>query len=1113
MSKVSTDRLKVLLYKFLDDSKDSEFEIRFGTKGIKKISKNNFDNVVSYLLAKNFKLSEENQILKIRNEYIDPKTGSSRISNIRTEVTSAFSIQKVCKHKTNSIIEDDTLIPGVVFTQKTYKRQTDGSVLRPEDFDDFNFRATYQTDKSLTRRNGLVVGLINDWDNKKKLFRLMNRFSYISSDYPGIRVDMSIVRESKKNDRGNMVPVYNIRESEVFTSPYRYEIEIEVLPDALDKKKILTDLRKTIKFVLSGLQETNYPVSYNEIREVGTDYIKMIFGDEHPKYVSSKHFIGPSSISLELKNIQPINEDNLIGNIRKPYTVTEKADGMRKLLFINKTGKIYLIDTNMNVQFTGMKTSSKTHHNSILDGEHILYDKHGLFLNMYAAFDIYYINDEDQRTKKFVNHTTDDTPGEEFRLNKLDTFVRTLNAQHIIKDGNQMVINRKVFEVSPNEHSIFNACKQIHNRIEDGMYQYETDGLIFTPCDLGVGMTYGDKEAYNYKHTWLHSFKWKPPEFNTIDFLVTTVKNESGQDIVNNIFEEGEDMSLQTQFKHYKTLVLRVGFDEKKHGYINPCEDVIQDRVSRKGNMDETTGYRPMPFYPTNPYINKAYLCNIMLKHNGIGNYMFTEDGSETIEDETIVEFKYIKDKETGWNWVPIRVRYDKTAEYRSGLKNYGNAYHVAQSVWSSIHHPITEHMITTGQDIPEFQEDDDVYYNTYGKSLTKPLRDFHNKYVKQVLIKGASRRGGTLIDLAVGKGGDLPKWISAKLKFVLGIDVSKDNIENRLNGACARYLNQSKTTRNMVKALFVNGNSKLNIKDGTGVFSEKGKEIINAINGKGPKDKGKLGEGVYKQYGIGKDGFDVVSCQFALHYFFENPEILHNFLQNVSENCKVGGYFIGTSYDGKHIFKTLRDTEEGESVSEYTDEKKIWEIRKSYNQEEFNADSSSLGLAIDVYQETINKMFREYLVHYDYLTEVLKNYGFELASKDEANRMGLPNSIGMFSDLYNAMKNDIKKQKRKSSGKTTTELEVGEATKLDDLPQQRRISFLNKYFIFKKINNVNAEQVKNTALGSVYQGEIALEKTATEDAMKVAEEVEKVKEAKQTIKKTKKKLRLKIKQ
>jgi len=57
-------------------------------------------------------------------------------------------------------------------------------------------------------------------------------------------------------------------------------------------------------------------------------------------------------------------------------------------------------------------------------------------------------------------------------------------------------------------------------------------------------------------------------------------------------------------------------------------------------------------------------------------------------------------------------------------------------------------------------------------------------------LILSVSKPGNTLIDYAVGMGGDFTKWISAKLGFVFGIDISRDNIENRMKGACARYLN-----------------------------------------------------------------------------------------------------------------------------------------------------------------------------------------------------------------------------------------------------------------------------------------------------------------------------------
>ena len=49
----------------------------------------------------------------------------------------------------------------------------------------------------------------------------------------------------------------------------------------------------------------------------------------------------------------PIDIDSSAPNINKPYTVTDKADGDRKLLYIANDGKMYLIDTNMKVQFTG----------------------------------------------------------------------------------------------------------------------------------------------------------------------------------------------------------------------------------------------------------------------------------------------------------------------------------------------------------------------------------------------------------------------------------------------------------------------------------------------------------------------------------------------------------------------------------------------------------------------------------------------------------------------------------------------------------------------------------------------------------------------------------------
>ena len=53
--------------------------------------------------------------------------------------------------------------------------------------------------------------------------------------------------------------------------------------------------------------------------------------------------------------------------------------------------------------------------------------------------------------------------------------------------------------------------------------------------------------------------------------------------------------------------------------------------------------------------------------------------------------------------------------------------------------------------------------------------------------------------------------------------------------------------------------------------------------------------------------------------------------------------------------------------------------------------DDTSLGYAVDVYQESINKTFTEYLVNFDFLIRAMENFGFVPISDGEAQRMGFP--------------------------------------------------------------------------------------------------------------------------
>ena len=1033
-----------------------EFEIRFGTKKIKNINKVDFYNVIKSLLNYDFKLSNENYYLKIIN--------NSNLSNIRTQINGLPNIQSYCKLNNFSGILDEN---NIQFIEKEYFKN-EKSQLFPLDFDEYNFRVCYQVEKTYPRIHNTIEELNDKWNSMKKVFRYIKRYEYRHPQLPFL-IHCSIVKTSKTNN-GKFIEQFNIKDSEVFNSLEHFEIEIELNNEFISNNKSVStkeflyiNLRKVIKYILIGLQETNYPVSINELNIISNDYLKLIKSTDYKDSmkINVKDFIGPSSSTLQMINILPENEindtNNSIPNIRKNYTVTDKADGIRKLLYISNEGKMYFIPMNMNIQFTGCYIDKKEFYNTIIDGEHILHNKKGEYINHFACFDIYYFGGKNVTGLPFIklenteekleneSKETEKTKDEKinYRLVILNSVIKTIELKSIISNKiAPLKIDVKKFYGS----HIFNGCATILNNVKEGLYEYNTDGLIFTPANTGVCSNKTGISAPNYKITWNESFKWKPPEFNTIDFLVRLKKNDLGENYVGTINSDGIDLTSHSQVNNYYTLILNVGFDEKKHGYINPYNDIINNYIKRDTKESYNNNYKPARFYPTNPSDNNAGLCNIMGKLDESNNLkIYTQEGEE-IEDNTIVEFAYNNDKPDLWKWEPLRIRYDKTSELRSGVKNFGNAYHVANSNWQSIHNPISENILTSGNGVT-INNDDDVYYNKISKtSETKSLRDFHNLYIKSMLINKVSKSGHSLIDYAVGKGGDLPKWIHANLNFVLGIDLSKDNIENRLDGACARYLNYAQKYSVIPKAIFLHGNSSKNIKDGSALFDDKSKQIIKALFGEGTKNEVLLGKGVYNNYGIAKNGFNISSIQFAMHYMFENETILNEFIKNIKECTTLDGYFIGTCYDGEKIFNMLNSTEIDKSISIFKNDKKIWELTKKYDATDFNDDESSLGYAIDIYQETINKTFREYLVNFKYLTRIMENNGFVLLNETEYKQLNLPGSMGNFEQLYNFMNTEILSNKFLSK-------KLGTATELSD--EEKQISFLNNYFIFKKIRNV----------------------------------------------------------
>jgi len=1136
-----------------------EMEAKFGTRGIKYLTKMDYDNVIKKIQSLNWVTTNTNgeYLLRIQPEFLDIKTGqfktNSDFSRFRIEIKGLNNIQEYCKTNSIQIVNNKNYNSVTINRKGPVKiEQNKDDTFPSANFDDFNFRVTLSNEEVVSKTSKIGTDIFENWNKTKKVFRYMNRVTFTHQDYP-FKIDLSIVKSSLKNEKGWMIQTYNIDESNVFKNVESYEIEIEVDKKAAKKKynavELSNGLQKIVTQVLSGLQKTNFPISYSEQKEVLQNYHKLLFEEEfkkkNGKYIPKKNihtsdFIGPGLVTLDIINIGNLNQDVIVPNITEPYAycVTEKADGDRQLLYVNGKGRIYLINTNMNIIFTGAKTEDEKCFNSLLDGELILHNTLGQFINTFAVFDIYYINNVDIRARPFINtHTKDEKYFKDgCRLPILKEFIKMLNPLNVntkkveginVSNFKSMldkynkshmcpikIISKKFYPTfdsftdgvptATSKYNIFEANNYLLRRIADKEFNYEIDGLIFTPTLLGVGGNKFLEAGPKKKITWPYIFKWKPSEatmtfpksYNTIDFLVITKKSSDGKDIITPIFENGINNYESTHFNQYKTLILTVGFDSSKHGYINPCQDLLDDKFSSKMDIENEEGYKPKQFFPSNPFDVSAGLCNVMLEMDSNGTYnMFTEE-RQVFDDKMVVEFRYDMTKQGIWKWIPMRVRYDKTADFKSGNSVGANDYNTANSNWHSIHNPVTEKMIATGEGIPGIEVSDDVYYNSVTTDkMTQRMRDFHNLYVKKALIQGVSKKGDNLIDFACGKAGDLPKWIGAELSFVYGIDISKDNIENRLNGACARYLNFKMTTKKMPYALFVNGNSALNIRSGTNMFNDKANEITKSIFGSTGIDNS-LGPAVVRQQGKVYNGFNVSSCQFAIHYMFENNRTFYNFMRNVAECTKLYGYFIATCYDGKTIFNMLKKKQEEESKEIYVDDKKVWSVTKRYDAITFEDNESCLGYKIDVYQDSINQTLPEYLVNFDFLTSTMDKYGFTLITKEEARQLNLPEGSGMFSELFNIMANEVNKNPEKAS-------DYKDALYMKDY--EKDISFLNRFFIYKKTSTRNAEKLTKTLLEQL-PDEIAIEQAGTMLAR------EAVKEAEEIIKPKSKKLNTKLK-
>jgi len=1009
-------------------STDVELEATFSAGGAGTVSVETFLRVAKRLSALGYAAEVQPDKLNIllRNQ-------------IRLSLENFGIIQDYCRDdrafgKALTAMKKDSA-PGVIITENLGEYGVQVKTRRELPLD-YNSQKIEQCDLMLQQA-------FAQWDVQPKSFRLIKRWSYIKD---GVRFDLSMVRSNKKDKDGKYRWVRKFADEDVMRNEPTYEIEVE-----LDRTyyagmeggeaAALKTLSASIGHVLRGIQNTTLLIKKSAISRVKQDYESL---------TRTKLFRGVKPYVLSVENMESSPSEEFKGaSIRDDYNVTDKADGLRMHGYFDSAGVFYMIDMDMSVYRTDYRCKELA--KTLLDGEWVTQGKapeeggpRPVLNNLYI-FDIYYYKGADVSQKPF--YSAERAESKDTRYGILESCMETIRSNAEKPAGkNPLLLQLKNFYFPNASYNVFRNASTILDQADT--MDYDTDGLIFTSNKASLPSKAQD--------IFEQQFKWKPAAENTIDFLVKFEKDEAtGEEKVLSMIKEDTNERVM-----YKTLRLYIA-SKQDNEWKDPRATILNEIPIPPENEERL---HPVIFSPDDYPSTLASVAYIVVQEDPDTHEIYgrTTDTDEPIRDNSIVEMRYDPSQEEGWRWIPLVNRSDKTQKFDRGLI-YGtmNTSRNANVVWNSIHNPVTEHMIRTGDDRPSEDEQRALthlrpsariaaqyYERKAGKEellMVESLREFHKKYIKRTILYSVLKKRGietykTLLDTSVGRAADIHNWIHAKVDFVLGVDYAGDNIRNPHGGAYNRYMNVLANPRTSSQKkppmVFVIGDSSKSYVDGSAGETPEEADMLRAMFGL-HAPAGALPTFV-ENHAVGRlrDGADVMTSMFALHYFFESRLKFEGFLDNIDKCLKVGGYFMGACFDGQTILtnKEFMGKKKGENIIGVEGDVELWSIKKNYENAEAldrtNPDAV-FGQAIGVNFISIGTEHTEYLMNYDYLKERLAEKGIEPLNEGECKELGVPASTQMFRDSLEAAE------------------KVGQKYIMNDAV--KKFSFLNRWFIFKR--------------------------------------------------------------
>lgn len=165
------------------------------------------------------------------------------------------------------------------------------------------------------------------------------------------------------------------------------------------------------------------------------------------------------------------------------------------------------------------------------------------------------------------------------------------------------------------------------------------------------------------------------------------------------------------------------------------------------------------------------------------------------------------------------------------------------------------------------------------------------NGCIKQILIQNTlsslALDSFKVLDLCCGHGGDINKWLNIsnyRCEEYVGVDIAHEALNDFILNRLEQHKHKSKV-------------SKL-------ITADMGKDCLSSTALPTYIMKEKAWKNVLP---LAEDQvFDVISCQFAMHYMFQSSDRAKHFFNQIQKHLRVGGRFIATTVDSRVFMELL---------------------------------------------------------------------------------------------------------------------------------------------------------------------------------------------------------------